>query len=251
VYALHPLELDVAGRGRSADPGQRALRGQDGQRLADQRHDLAGVHDAQVVVGHERDRPPALAGRPVEHDGPGLGDRHRRRRDHAVAAVQHVRGQLVIGHELDASGRHRQVQAGRDDDAAGAAPRQRGRGLIGQPVRRGAPHQRPVVGQPAGQQAEQLGRIQLAPLPVGACDRARGSGQGGCRVRRPDPGQHLGPGAHAGSRCSRRHHSRNVLAGGTGMSRALVQADKGGGRCLIRRPWPVIRPSRPARCAAP
>lgn len=64
MYPLHPGKLNVAGRGRAADPGERAARrgGQPGDGLGDQLHDLRRVHDAQVVVGNQGDRAAALPG---------------------------------------------------------------------------------------------------------------------------------------------------------------------------------------------
>jgi hypothetical protein len=62
VDALDPVELDVAGGGRAADPGERTGRLEPAHGLGDGLHDLVGAHDAQVQVGHERQRPPALVG---------------------------------------------------------------------------------------------------------------------------------------------------------------------------------------------
>ena len=58
--ALDPVELDVAGGRRTADPGVRTPRVEQGQRVRDVRHDLVGPHDADVQVGDERDRPATL-----------------------------------------------------------------------------------------------------------------------------------------------------------------------------------------------
>ncbi len=59
VHALDPLQLDVAGSGRAADPGQRAAgpAGQSRHRLGHQLDHLLGAHDAQVIVGHQGDGP--------------------------------------------------------------------------------------------------------------------------------------------------------------------------------------------------
>jgi len=64
VHALDPLQLDVAGGGRPADPGEGAvgLRREAADGLRDYLDDLSGVDDAQVVVGHEGDGPAALIG---------------------------------------------------------------------------------------------------------------------------------------------------------------------------------------------
>ena len=48
--------------------------------------------DAEVVVGHERERPPALCGAAVEHDRAGLGDGERAAGEGAVEAVELLRG---------------------------------------------------------------------------------------------------------------------------------------------------------------
>ena len=59
---------------RAADPGQRPGRVEHGERVGDVGDDLVGADDADVQVGHQGERPTALAGAVVEHDGAGLGD---------------------------------------------------------------------------------------------------------------------------------------------------------------------------------
>ena len=50
VHALDAVQLDVAGRGRPADPGQRAGRVEAGDRLRHGLHDLVGADHAEVLV---------------------------------------------------------------------------------------------------------------------------------------------------------------------------------------------------------
>src|SRR5215475_9481571 len=60
--ALDAIQLDVAGGGRTADPGERAAGIQPGHCLGDQADHLLGPHQAQVVVGDEGKGTPPLAG---------------------------------------------------------------------------------------------------------------------------------------------------------------------------------------------
>jgi len=50
-------------------------------------HDLILAHDTEVIVGHERERPPALTRAAVEHDRAGLGDGDRGAGERAVETV--------------------------------------------------------------------------------------------------------------------------------------------------------------------
>ena len=84
VHPLDPVELDVAGRGRPTDPGEWPARIEPGHGLRYRRDHLLGTQHADVQVGQERDDPPPLVGRGVEHDRPGLHDRHRRPGHHAI-----------------------------------------------------------------------------------------------------------------------------------------------------------------------
>ena len=77
--------------------------GERGHGVGHRRHDRAGLDDAQVQVGHERQRPPAGARAAVEHDRAGLGDRQRAAGEHAVEPVEVARRERrVVDHELDA-----------------------------------------------------------------------------------------------------------------------------------------------------
>ena len=166
----------------------------------------------------------------------------------AVERVQILRGQAVVDDRVDA-GQRGEVQALRHDDAPGAALGQR-RGDRGpEPGGRAAPDAGTVMGQALGEQVEQGFAVQVAAGPVrrGRCLRR---GRAVAAQRGADPGQHLLAGGHDRSRPDSRHHCRNVLAGGAGASRALVQADSGGGSARIRPPRLSARPDRPARCAA-
>ena len=70
--ALDPLQLDVAGGRRSADPRLGSGRLEADQRLRHASHDLAGSDDANVQIGQKAEGPPALVGPTVEDDRPGL-----------------------------------------------------------------------------------------------------------------------------------------------------------------------------------
>src|SRR5215203_4880963 len=93
VHALDPVELDVRGRRRTGDKGDgpalaldRSLQADEG--LGDEAHYLPLAHDAQMVVGQERERPAALRPAGIEHDGARLGYAERAARQHAVALVE-------------------------------------------------------------------------------------------------------------------------------------------------------------------
>src|SRR5690606_12132477 len=69
VHPLHPVQLDVAGRRGTGDPGQRPGRVEPLQGPRDGGDDLPGdPHDADVVVGHQGDPAPPLVGGAVQHD---------------------------------------------------------------------------------------------------------------------------------------------------------------------------------------
>ena len=60
VHALDPVQLDVAGRRRAADPGQRPGGSSRASASGTVCDDLVGPDHAEVVVGDQGDRPPAL-----------------------------------------------------------------------------------------------------------------------------------------------------------------------------------------------
>jgi hypothetical protein len=72
VHALDPVELDVAGGRGPADPGAGPAGFEAAQGLRDDPDDLAGVQDAQVVVGDQAQGMAALARAAVEDDRPGF-----------------------------------------------------------------------------------------------------------------------------------------------------------------------------------
>jgi len=74
-------------------------------------HRLVGAHDAQVHVGHQRDRAPALVGLAVEHDRARLGDRDPRGGDDGGQGVEVRRGERVlarVAHDADVRRQRRQ-----------------------------------------------------------------------------------------------------------------------------------------------
>ena len=172
--------------------------------------------------------------------------------------------QPVVGDDLQALGQAggpEHVQPGGHDHPAGAAQRQGRRHLAGQQRGSGPAHGRAVVGEPVGEQVQQLGLVPVTGLAVPGL--APGRGRVGCATARTGRGEAVGPAdagqdvvarGHAGppllGRCSWRHHWRKLIAGGTGASRAPVQADSGGGSRRMRPPRPSARPARAARWAA-
>src|SRR3954468_5430630 len=78
MYALDAVELDVGGGARAGDQRDRPpLAGgvrERGHGVGHRRDDGLRPYDADVMVGHERQRAPAGLGTGVEHDRPGLGD---------------------------------------------------------------------------------------------------------------------------------------------------------------------------------
>src|SRR5215467_5772278 len=90
VHALDAVEFDVAGRRRAADPGAGPAGFQALQGLRDDPDDLAGVQDAQVVVGDQAQRAAALARAAVQDNSPGLRDGHRGGGDHTVGGVERL-----------------------------------------------------------------------------------------------------------------------------------------------------------------
>src|SRR4029077_10491769 len=101
VHPLDPVQFDVAGGRRAADPGQGASGVQPGQGLGDQADDLVGPDQAQVVVGDQRQGATSLVRRTVEDDGARLGDRNGGAGDDAVHAVERGGGEAVVGDGLD------------------------------------------------------------------------------------------------------------------------------------------------------
>ena len=70
MHALHPVQLDVAGRAGPADHGQRSGRLQSGQRLGDIGNDLVGEDDAEVVVRDQREDATTLPAEPSKINVP-------------------------------------------------------------------------------------------------------------------------------------------------------------------------------------
>ena len=64
----------------------------------------AGFADAQVVVGHQRERPAPLPRAAVEHDRAGLRDRERGSGQGAVETVELMRRQAGVDDQLHALG---------------------------------------------------------------------------------------------------------------------------------------------------
>ena len=236
---LDALELDVGGGRRAGDERDRpsGLRGlgEPSDGVGHGGHDLLLADDAQVVVGHERQRPPARAPAAVEDDRAGLGDPERAARQHAVEGVEvSRRQQRLVAHELDARDVRRRL--GRDREPRRTALAARIGERVGEPAARDAVDGRAVVRDAL---AEQLhvggggaGRAVVASRrrAARACRRApRGCGRGSQPARRS------------------RHQSRNVWSGMSGRSRIAVQPLSIGiapSRCLSGP-----RPSLARRCA--
>src|SRR5215211_119072 len=97
VHALDPIQLDIRGRRRAGDEGDRAplvlyRLFELGGSFEDQAHDLILPDHAQVVVGQQRQRPAALSPPGVEDDGAGLGYAQGAPCQHAVALVEFLVG---------------------------------------------------------------------------------------------------------------------------------------------------------------
>jgi hypothetical protein len=120
VDALDPVELDVGRRRRAGDERDRpALAGDALDRLGDELDDLRRLDDADVEVGDERQRAPALLRRGGEDDRAGLGDRDRAAGDDAVERVELPRPEAVVDDRAVRSpGAPESVRDG--DPAAGA-----------------------------------------------------------------------------------------------------------------------------------
>ena len=74
---------------------------------------LVGPDDDQVEVGHQGERPAALAGAVVEDDRAGLGDRDRAAGHHARRPVEFGGGQRRrVADQLDARGQPGQPRVG-------------------------------------------------------------------------------------------------------------------------------------------
>ena len=121
MNSLDALETDVGGRRRTGDEDQR-LSGARGrlEALEELRHRLDHLipcHDADVEVGDERDRAPALTRPAVERDRSGIRTGNGARRDRGVQGIELRRRQPVILDESDARRAKRGREIGRDDDA--------------------------------------------------------------------------------------------------------------------------------------
>ena len=246
--ALHPVQFDVAGRRRSADPGQRTGRVEPFEGLRHRVHHLLGhTYDADVVVGYEGDPAPPLSRTRVEDDRPGLGDGHRAAGDDAVHrvefasrharriryplhAVRHCRREPVHGQVL---GRHHR---------AGITPGEQPRDESGQFAAGAVVHQRPVVRQVLGQERSCPGGRPFAvdaQIVARHRDVLRQLVAGDVRQRPADPAQNHVPAAHELllSPRVRAHQSRKDSGGASGRSRESVQALPGPGSrlgCILR-----------------
>src|ERR1700735_2876539 len=177
VHALHAAQLDVAGGGRTADPGQGAVgaRAEQGDGLGHELDDLGCMHDAEVVVGDERDDAPALIGGAVQDDRPGLGYRHGGPGDDAVQGIEVAGGQAVVCDDLDTSGQRRELEAIRHNHPPRPPPGQRPAARRAERVRPGAPDNSAVVGDALGEQVEQPPAVELASRPVAGTCRVAGA----------------------------------------------------------------------------
>ena len=169
------------------------------------------LDDADVPVGHERERAATGALAAVEHDRSRLGDGQRAAGQHAVEPVERLRRQRrVVDDELDPL--HHVRPAGRDGDPARAALAAQPRDRLGEVGRRDARDRRAVLGDPLAEAVDGAvvdPRTAVSPWHLGHGDAL---GRGRWRIRRGRP--------HAPRS---RHHSRNVCFGGSGRSRIAVQ----------------------------
>ena len=88
VDTLDPLELDVARRGRAADPGLGTGRLEARESLRNRANDLIHAHDAHMQVRKQAQHAAALVGAGIEDDRACLGDGDRAAGDDAVETVQ-------------------------------------------------------------------------------------------------------------------------------------------------------------------
>src|SRR5262245_22944078 len=113
VDAFDPVQLDVAGGGRAADPGERPGGVEDVEGVGYVGDDLVGLDDADVQVRDEGERPPTLTRAVVEDDRAGLGDPDAGSGDDAVEGVEVGGREAVVAD----GARDRQVEPLRYDDA--------------------------------------------------------------------------------------------------------------------------------------
>ena len=181
--------------------------------------DRGRLDDAQVQVGHQRERPAAGARAAVEDDRAGLGDRQRAAGQHAVERVEVARRERrVVDDELDAvelrAARRAGPRSGAPDARAQprrprrrgrrAATRVDGRAVLGHALAEaldalaaGAAERRPR----RGSAARDLRRRPARGAERGSARRARGPRQraltaASCATSRGSLARHLGQVAH-------------------------------------------------------
>ena len=208
------------------------------------------LDEADVEVGHERERAAAAPVAAVEHDGAGLGDRERAAGEDAVDLVEAARGdRRVVDEQLEA----RQVvrRAGRDGEAARAllAARLRDGRLERRPRRRAGPSARYSAarsqkrattaavarGRPAAGDVVVARDLRHgAPAPSAArCGRGSRRARSCVRAAPPCVGPRVG--ARPGRRRRRSPTSRGTTAAGTsGSSRIAVQPAQRAGQLRDR-----------------
>ena len=252
------FELDVAGRRRAADEGQRPGRVEPGQHSGTVCTTWSARTTQTCTVGHQADRPPALVRGAVEDDRAGLGRRGRAGGDHGVDPSSCGRGRepssvATVG--VGGSQPRRQpggttTRRRRPGSAAATASATSG-------GRGGTVHRRPVVDQPvarAGRAAPAVAGRMLAGAAVVA-----GTVAPWALVARAPPGSGPAP-PHGHPRVTsparprvRRHQSRNVSVGGAGQVAAApstptaAAAATGSGRAGGR----AAGPAAAARSAPP
>jgi len=158
VNPLHPIELDIRRRRRPRHQRDRAAgAGRLGEAVDGVRHggdDLLLVDDADVQVGHERERAAARGFGAVEHDRPGLGDPERAAGDDAVERVELAHAQRGVLEALD-----------RPREPCGAVRRADGLDARGELVGGGAVDGGLVVGNPLAEQVD-VGRRRARAVVV-------------------------------------------------------------------------------------
>ena len=207
VDALDADELDVNRGRRARDESNRPALGGDlrqrGHAVGHGRNDVSGSDDAQVVVGHQRERAAPGGAHAVEHDRSRFGDRERAARQHAVQLVELAgRERGLVPYQLDAIDLPRRGLR-RHRDAARLALLARGHQRARQLLVAHSSHGRPIV---SDAPAKQVHGDRVAAGPK----RAR-LGVGTRNLR--DLGHWAESGAHA------RQHGFAVAAHGAGRRR--------------------------------
>jgi len=102
MHSFDPCHLNIR-RGRRprkkgcCQPGGRA---QPLHRLRNRLHHVRRIDDTQMIVRHQRDRPPPLSGCILQYHCPGLRNRDRRARHNTVERIEFHGAHSLIHHKL-------------------------------------------------------------------------------------------------------------------------------------------------------